>query len=201
MVVTTKLAPKAGATITIPTSKYDRLVKSAADAKKPKPEPKPAGTSVPLVNATEPKVEPKLDPKPEPKQTLQPDPADRIRNVSLVLAASAFVLALAVFLTVGPGRTWLGGLGQQQATNATGGQQGSAPAGTCIEPNTVYVAAVDGCVKHVTDAADLKANGLPDIKVDPKCKGKPPGFKYDKPTVRNDGAPGVAHQVCGHRSS
>jgi hypothetical protein len=83
----------------------------------------------------------------------------------------------------------------------------SAEAGSrkvCTIPGTIYVAVVDGCVKHVTDPAVLGNSTYAEtgkkVQVrqdyDPKCDGKPSGFMYDVDIVHADGTPGVGHVKC-----
>lgn len=69
----------------------------------------------------------------------------------------------------------------------------------CTVPGTVYVAQVDACILHVTDPATVQRE-VPDMADDPNCRGKPPGFRYDKLVPPQHGYPaGVAHMVCGVR--
>ena len=66
---------------------------------------------------------------------------------------------------------------------------------TCTIAGTVYVAAVGGCVKHVTNVTEVR-QASPDIANDSRCKGKPPGFRYDVAVAGG----GIAHRVCGKRA-
>ena len=66
--------------------------------------------------------------------------------------------------------------------------------GRCTVPGSIYVAQVGGCVRHVTNVAEIRRVS-PDKANDPKCEGKEPGFRYDFQLP--DG--GIAHQVCGVR--
>ena len=91
------------------------------------------------------------------------------------------------------------------APTPTPAPQQAAPAPTaqaetpaCTVAGSVYVAAVGGCVLHVTDVKEI-SKVSPDVANDPNCKGKPAGHKYDKRVIGPDGAPGIAHQVCGKR--
>lgn len=69
----------------------------------------------------------------------------------------------------------------------------------CSVPGSVYIDAVGGCVLHVTDRAEIARAIPPETADDPNCKGKPVGFKYDKPVTGPRGEKGIAHMVCGAR--
>jgi|SRR3989344_801303 len=95
---------------------------------------------------------------------------------------------------------------QQPAASAAPAPQAAVPAptqsatGNCTVPGTVWIPQVGGCVKHVTNIAEIQ-KVVPDTDNDPQCRGKPPGHTYDKSVVGPDGASGVAHIVCGRRPS
>jgi hypothetical protein len=93
------------------------------------------------------------------------------------------------------------------ATPVFAGGHSNGGSHQCTVPNTIYIAEIGGCVKHVTDVNEMKKaiddrtgkHLQTDVADDPMCAGKPPGYRYDTSVTGPDGAPGVAHHVCGTR--
>ena len=75
-----------------------------------------------------------------------------------------------------------------------------APAPVCDVPGSVFVKEIGQCVYHMTDPIEVQKYS-PDIDSDPKCKGRPDGFRYDEKVRDESGRVGIAHRVCGSRSA
>lgn len=75
-----------------------------------------------------------------------------------------------------------------------------APAPVCDVPGSVFVKEIGQCVYHMTDPVQVQKYS-PDMDSDPKCKGKPAGFRYDEKVTDESGRVGIAHRVCGSRSA
>ena len=79
--------------------------------------------------------------------------------------------------------------------------QQQRPQGRCAQG--VYVAQLKTCILHVEvrTAEQAAQAGVPDIKNDPRCEGKPDGFRYETqvPHPTKSGVMGTAHHVCGSR--
>ena len=208
-----KTASKSGTTDK-PTAKRTKLTDridaavAAGFAKlhpQPPAEPKPELKHDPIQFV--PKQEPKVDPAKSLQSTAQEGNTSARHWIDSPSAAAALV-AIAV-LVVGVSTNWKFGLDSatvpppaQQTTKAPAPAPAKAPAlaePTCPLPNTKYIAAVGGCVEHVTSVAEINKATPADTANDPNCKGKPVGHKYDTFVTGPDGRRGVAHHVCGVR--
>lgn len=82
------------------------------------------------------------------------------------------------------------------------GGQGRHPQGQAARPRcpkgSAFIVEVNGCVRHVTDRAEINAVAPP-IPRDPFCADKPDGFRYDVAVTGPRGERGVAHKVCWRR--
>jgi len=72
----------------------------------------------------------------------------------------------------------------------------------CSIAGSVYVAVIGTCVFRMTDPKEVR-KFAPDRGNDPKCVGKPNGFRYDEQVIdpANPGRRGIVHRVCGARPS
>src|SRR3989338_8099969 len=55
----------------------------------------------------------------------------------------------------------------------------------CDVPGSVFVKEIGKCVYTMTDPVEVQKYS-PDKDVDPRCKGKPAGFRYDVPVVDHE---------------
>ena len=72
----------------------------------------------------------------------------------------------------------------------------------CTIPGSIYVDIPDvggECILHVTDVNEINKATPADTSYDPKCDGKPAGWKYDTQVTGPNGQSGIAHHVCGTR--
>lgn len=81
-------------------------------------------------------------------------------------------------------------------------EQASPPAPTpvCEEPGSVFVEQLGKCIFSMTNPVEVQRYA-PDKDVDPRCKGKPAGFKYQEKITdpSRPGRVGTVNRVCGRR--
>lgn len=103
---------------------------------------------------------------------------------------------------------------QDRAVIAPGAETAEMPASTdddeevgeikdsdrCTVENSVYVDAIGTCVFRMTDPKEVRKFS-PDRGDDPRCVGKPAGYRYDEAVTdpAHPGRKGIAHRVCGQR--
>lgn len=72
----------------------------------------------------------------------------------------------------------------------------SAP--VCDVPGSTFVKEIGRCIYTMTNPVEVQKYSA-DVQNDPKCKGKPAGFRYDEQVQNERGDVGIAHRVCGSR--